>query len=186
MKIHDIAGEKTIRPLMKNELAMVVDYFLSLSPEDDARMGTDRKNLPVREQWIQMLIEDTEKPLTKRQFYYLGLFLDDTPIGHMGINKIIYGHEACIHFHLWSVTLRRQGLGSFYLKKAIDYYFQKFELKKIICEPNVKNLESNKTILKNGFTFCGTYKTKPSILSLEHDVNRYELLKNDHSSVADA
>ena len=168
---------KTIRPLVGNELLNIVDYFLFLSPEDDARMGTDRDHLPSREQWLQMLIEDAQKPLQKRQFYYLGLFLDNAPIGHVGINKIDYENEAYIHFHIWTPELRRQGLGSFYLKEAIEYYFQHFKLKKIICEPNVKNLESNKTVLKSGFAFCGTYRTKPSILSLEHDVNRYELLR---------
>ncbi len=166
---------KTIRPLAGNELLNIVDYFLCLSPEDDARMGTDRENLPSREQWLQMLIADTQKPLQERHYYYLGLFLDNAPIGHVGINKIDYENEAYIHFHIWTPELRRQGLGSFYLKAAIEYYFEHFKLKKIICEPNVKNLESNRTVLKNGFIFCSTYRTKPSILSLEHDVNRYEL-----------
>lgn len=179
-----LIDEKTIRPLERNELEWVVDYFLFLSPEDDERMGTDRENLPSREEWIQMLVEDTKKPLTKRQFYYLGLFLDGLLIGHIGINKIMYGEEARIHFHLWKAELRRQGLGSFYLQKAIGYYFQHFKLKKLICEPNVKNLESNKTVLKNGFTFCGTYKTKPSILSLEHEVNRYEFLRENRGIIS--
>lgn len=176
MQTQPLVNLKAIRPLVGNELAKVVDYFLYLSPEDDARMGTDRENLPSREQWLQMLIGDTLKPLQERQFYYLGLFLDDVAIGHTGINKIDYGSEAYIHFHIWTPELRRQGLGSFYLREAIQYYFQHFKLKKMICEPNVKNLESNKTVLKNGFVFCRTYRIKPSMLSLEHDVNRYELL----------
>ncbi len=91
---------KTIRPLIGDELAQVVDYFMFLSPEDDARMGSDRKNFPTRKKWVQILIDDTQKPLQERQFYYLGLFLGDTAIGHTGINKINIGNEAYIHFHL--------------------------------------------------------------------------------------
>lgn len=177
MQTESLINLKTIRPLTGNELEKVVDYFLCLSPEDDERMGTDRENLPSRQQWVQMLVEDAQRPLQERQFYYLGLFLDKVPIGHTGINKIAYENEAYIHFHIWTPELRRQGWGSFYLQEAIKYYFQHFRLKKIICEPNVKNLESNRTVLKNGFSFCSTYRTKPSRLSLEHDVHRYELLR---------
>jgi RimJ/RimL family protein N-acetyltransferase len=169
---------KTIRPLIHVELANIVDYFLSLSPKDDERMGTDRKNLPAREEWIQMLIEDSHQPIEQRQFYYLGFFLDNTAIGHAGINKINFGNEAYIHFHIWKPQLHRQGLGRFYLKEAVQYYFNHFKLKKIICEPNVENIAPNKTLLKSGFTLCDTYRIKPSILSFEHAVNRYEIEKD--------
>jgi RimJ/RimL family protein N-acetyltransferase len=166
---------KTIRPLVNQELAQVVDYFLNLSPEDDARMGTDRKNLLSREEWIALLIEDSQQPLHNRQFCYLGFFLDDQAIGHTNANKINFGNEAYIHLHVWDPRLRQQGLGYFYFKQALDYYFHHFELKKIICEPNVKNPQPIRTLLKSGFKWCRTYRTKPSILSLEHDVHRYEL-----------
>lgn len=168
---------KTVRPLVENELKNVVDYFLALTPEDDKFMGTDRSNLPDRNTWVQMLIDDSKRVLSERHFYYLGFYLDNNPIGHSGINKIKIGEEAYIHFHLWSPEIRKKGLGSFYLKEALQHYFEIFNFKKLICEPNTINLASNKTLLKCGFTFCDTYKIKPSIISVEHDVNRYELIR---------
>lgn len=167
---------KTIHPLVTDdELAKVVDYFLSLSPEDDVRMGTDRKNLPKRDDWIQLLINDAKKDLHNRQFFYIGFFLNGKLIGHSNINKIQFGKEAYFHLHIWFPEYRKQRLGDFYVKEAIKYYFEHFKFKKIICEPNAINPAPQGTLLRCGFSFCRTYRTKPSMLSLEHDVNRYEI-----------
>lgn len=169
--------KKTIKPLVGNELSYVVDYFLNLTPTDDERMGTDRKNLPSRTEWIKLLVDDSNKPLHERQFYYLGFFLEDRPVGHSGINKIKFGEEACIHLHIWLPELRQQGLGSVYFQEAVKYYFNHFHFKKIICEPHINNPGPNRTLLKCGFKFYRKYRTKPSILSIEHEVNRYEILR---------
>lgn len=172
--------EKMIRPLVGSELSNIVDYFLSLTPEDDKRMGTDRKNLPTRDEWIQLLIEDSKKELKERQFYYLGFFVDNQVIGHSGINNIKFGEEACIHFHIWVAGNRRNGFAAYFFKEAIQYYFQQFNLRKIIAEPNTGNLTPNKCLPRLGFKLSRTYRTKPSMLSLEHDVNRYELIRPDN------
>ena len=143
--------KKEVRPLIGKNLERVVDYFLNLTPEDDLRMGSDRKNFMSQDEWIKLLIDDSQKPLHKRKFFYLGWFLDDHLIGHCNINKIIYGQEAFIHLHLWMLKLREQGLGSDFLIKAVDFYFKNFKLERILGEPKSDNPGPNKTLVKCGF-----------------------------------
>ncbi|MCX7123609.1 MAG: GNAT family protein [Gammaproteobacteria bacterium] len=168
-----------IKTLPENELEKLVDYFLNLSPEDDHRMCVDRSSLLNRDEWIQFLKNDSHKSLEDRQLYYLGWYLDDQLIGHSSINKIAYGVEALIHLHIWHPELRRHGLGKEYLWKAMQVYFEKFALQKIICEPNANNPGPNKTLIKLGLSLVDTYQTKPSPMNYEHRVNRYELTR-DH------
>ncbi|OGT30985.1 MAG: hypothetical protein A3E87_06115 [Gammaproteobacteria bacterium RIFCSPHIGHO2_12_FULL_35_23] len=168
---------KEIRPLTEKELEKVVDYFLNLTPEDDLRMGSDRKNFMRRDEWVKLLIDDSKQPLEERKFFYLGWFHNNVLIGHCNINNIIFGKEAFIHLHLWVPELRKHGIGTIFFKKAIRYYFNHFSLKKILCEPKSDNPGPNKILIKCGFKLLKTYKTKPSMLSIKHEVNRYELIK---------
>lgn len=130
---HDPIMKMMIKTLPQNQFEKLVDYFLNLSPEDVSRMCVDKSSLLNRDAWIQFLINDSHKNLEDRQLYYLGWYLDDQLIGHSGVNKIAYGVEACVHLHIWQPELRRQGLGKAYLWKAMQIYFEKFELQKMIC-----------------------------------------------------
>jgi RimJ/RimL family protein N-acetyltransferase len=167
---------KTVKPLTGIELKKVVDYFLNFTPDEDLMAGANRKNYPSRKTWIKRLLEDTQKHITKRQFFYLGWFLDKKLIGHCNINKIAFGKEAYIHLHLWERKLRRQGLATHFLVQATRFYFKNFRLQKISCEPKSDNTASKKVLEKCGFILQDTYITKPSMLSIEHEVSRYELL----------
>jgi len=166
-----------VRPLSSNELEKVVDYFLNFTLEEDLLAGADRKNYPSREKWIKLLLEDAKQPLRKRRFFYLGWFLEGKLIGHCNINNIEFGEEAYIHIHLWDRTLRRQGLATCFLMKAVNFYFKYFTLHKIISEPKSDNIGSKKTLQKCGFSFLNAHVKKPDMLSIEHEVSHYELLK---------
>ena len=44
-----------------------------------------------------------------------------------------------MHLHIWKKDRRRSGYGINLLKKTIPYYFENFEIEKLICEPYALN-----------------------------------------------
>src|SRR5439155_20056254 len=91
------------------------------------------------------------------------------------INKIVPGTEAFIHLHLWNPQLRRGGLGTEFVRKSATFYFERFDLKKIVCEPSAANPSPNRVLEKLGFEFVRRYKTIPTEIAYEQEVNRYEV-----------
>ena len=113
----------------------------------------------------------------KRSFIIFSGFLDNQPIGHSNINQIKFGNTATMHLHLWDSATRKKGLGIQFLRMTVPYYFKKFNLKKLICEPYSKNVAPNKVLKKLGFEWVRTYDTTPGQINFHQTVNRYELNK---------
>ena len=115
--------------------------------------------------------------MTEKEFYYILWLLDNQPIGHSNINQIKFGNTATMHLHLWDSATRKKGLGIQFLRMTVPYYFKKFNLKKLICEPYSKNVAPNKVLKKLGFEWVRTYDTTPGQINFHQTVNRYELNK---------
>jgi [ribosomal protein S5]-alanine N-acetyltransferase len=59
------------------------------------------------------------------------------------------------------------------VKLSIPYYFNKFNLKKLYCEPYALNTAPNKTLKKSGFSFVKEYETIPGWISFHQPVRRW-------------
>jgi len=84
-----------------------------------------------------------------------------------------------MHLHLWYTGRRKKGIGTLLIKMALPYFFQKYQLKKLICEPYAFNPAPNKTLEKVGFKFIKTYVTIPGSITFEQKVNRWEMSLED-------
>src|SRR5207245_10106002 len=104
-------------------------------------------------------------------------------VGHSSINKIILGDEASIDLHVWNSQLRRAGLGTEFVRRSASFYFERFNLQKLVCEPWAENPAPNRVLEKLGFAFIRRYRTIPGVIAYEQDVNRYELSRPNHTSV---
>lgn len=163
----------TVRELEAGEVDLVIDYFTSASPEFLAGMGADVRKLPEKAEWRKIILDDLEKPLKKRNFYYLIWELGGKPVGHSNINKIIFGKEAYMHLHLWNPDKRQKGLGRLFVERTLPYYFEKFELEELFCEPYALNPGPNKVLEKTGFEFVKQYETIPGWINFYQTVNRW-------------
>jgi RimJ/RimL family protein N-acetyltransferase len=168
--------EVEVRPFSsREEYQLMLDYFYK---SDDAflrGMGVDRLKLPEREKWLDALLADHEKPDSQRNRFYLVWIFQGRRVGHSSINKIAVGSEAFIHLHLWESQLRRAGLGTEFVRRSANFYFERFNLKKLVCEPRADNSAPNRVLQKLGFEFVRRYRTTPGVIAYEQDVNRYEL-----------
>ncbi len=167
----------SIREMTESDIEKIVDYFIDADAEFLKGMGADKSKMPDREEWIKKLKSELKKPNTEKEFYYIIWLIDNQPVGHSNINTITFGTSAIMHLHLWKSDKRRSGLGVAFLKRSIPYYFDNFNLKKLICEPYSKNIAPNKVLQKIGFTLKRTYETTPGWINFHQTVHRYELTK---------
>ena len=100
------------------------------------------------------------------------------PVGHSNINDIVFGQQAYMHLHLWNPGDRQKGNGTYFIAGSLQYYFEKFRLEKIYCQPNAANDAPNKTLEKAGFTFIKKYETIPGWLNFKQHVNLWVMEKN--------
>lgn len=164
-----------IRPFTAKDIGRIVDYFLNAEVPFLQGMGVEKGKLPPRAAWIAHLQRELALPLTEKNYYYVIWQLDGQAIGHSNVNNIRFGASATMHLHLWERERRNSGLGLALLKQTIPWYFNTFELEKLVCEPFAYNEAPNKTLQKLGFTLLRTYETTPGPINFHQLVNRYEL-----------
>ena len=168
--------EIEVRPFPgREEYELMLDYFYKADDPFLRGMGVDRLKLPERDKWLDALLVDHEKPDKERDRFYLVWLFRGRRVGHSSINEIVPGTEAFIHLHLWNSQLRRAGLGTEFVRRSANFYFERFNLKKLVCEPWAENRAPNRVLEKLGFAFVRRYRTTPGVIAYEQDVNRYEL-----------
>ena len=168
----------SIREMKMPDIELVIDYFVNADANYLRNMGADKSKLPSKTVWIQNLKNELEKSIPDKEYFYLIWLVDDQPIGHSNINKIVYGKFANMHLHMWNSHIRRKGLGVRFIELSIPYYFKKFNLEKLICEPYAENIGPNKLLKKAGFRFIKKYDTIPGIINFYQSVNRYEMKRD--------
>ena len=169
--------KRTIRPMKIADLDLMINYFLKSDRGFLRGMGIEPSKLLSSEKWHQILEQDFQQPLDKKQFYYVLWEIDNQPVGHSNINKITFGQEAYMHLHVWQKDLRKQGNGTYFIQESIDHYFEKFKLKKLFCEPYYLNEAPNKTLPKAGFEFIKTYEPEIGWINFRQLVNRWGISK---------
>lgn len=165
----------SVREIQEKDIDHIVQYFLNADSAFLIKMGVDLKKVPPKDEWIKMLSDQLDQPYEEKKSYCIIWQVDDKPIGHSNVNKIIFGVEAYMHLHIWTVDVRKKGMGTELVKKTLPYYFENLKLKKLYCEPNAFNVAPNKTLEKAGFQFVKKHITTPGWLNFEQPVNLWEL-----------
>src|SRR5438045_7434412 len=145
--------EMDVRPFSSREdYELMLDYFYKADDSFLRGMGVDRLKLPNRDEWLDALLVDHERPDDERERFYLLWIFGREKVGHSSINKIVFGTQSFIHLHLWKAQLRRAGLGTEFVRRSANFYFERFNLQKLVCEPLADNPAPNRGLEKLGFT----------------------------------
>ena len=164
-----------VREMTDGDVPRVVDYFVKATPEFLRGMGADHSLLPDRDVWINKIEGELLLPYSQKTIYYTIWEMDGKPIGHCNINQIVYGKQANMHLHMWSADNRKAGLGRQLVRMSIPYFFSKFELDQLLCEPYALNPAPARTLPALGFVFEREYQTTPGIICFPQNVRRYTL-----------
>jgi RimJ/RimL family protein N-acetyltransferase len=165
----------SVRELQQNDIEPLSDYWFKAEPSFLANMGVDISKMPTRTQWEQMLNEQISQSYKEKQSYCVIWLLNDEPIGHSNVNRIIFGEEAYMHLHIWKPGNRTKGMGLQFVKMTLPYFFKNIQLKKVCCAPYALNPAPNKTLEKLGFEFIKEYITVPGWINFEQPVKHWEL-----------
>ena len=165
----------SVREIQQSDIEPLSDYWFKSSPGFLIAMGVDLSKMPTREEWEEMLNEQLRQSYEEKKSYCIIWLLDDEPIGHSNVNRILFGEEAYMHLHIWKPGNRTKGLGLQYVKMTLPFFFQNMKLKRICCEPYALNPAPNKTMEKLGFEFIKEYITVPGFINFEQPVKHWEL-----------
>ena len=170
--------EFSIRPLATDDLDGFIAYFTRPSEADAERMGLDVNRVPSAAQLRSDLNAMICAPPDRLSSFVLAWCIDGKAIGHSSLKDIVPGDFGRIHLHMWRADLRGKGYGSrLFCLSALDFY-QRFSLKRIICEPKADNPMANCMLKKIGFPLVLTHVAASSEISVVCELNRYEILRD--------
>jgi RimJ/RimL family protein N-acetyltransferase len=165
----------SVRQLQKEDIDLITEYWLSSDGAFMERMGVATSKIPNKGEWRELLSEQLTLPIKEKKSYCIIWLVDGKPAGHSNINKIIFGEEAYMHLHIWNADIRMKGFGTAFIKMTLPWFFEKYELKNLYCEPYALNPAPNKTLEKAGFEFVKEYITIPGWLNFEQPVKLWRM-----------
>jgi RimJ/RimL family protein N-acetyltransferase len=163
----------TAREMTVAETDLVIEYFHNSTPEYLETLGVDPSRMPTRESWRERLRLEFARPAEQRAAIVVIWLSDDRPIGFSSSDKIVYGEQANMHLHVTDPDRRNQGVGVECVRRSVDIYFERLQLKRLFCEPNAFNVAPNRTLQKAGFKYLKTHMTVPGPLNFHQAVTRW-------------
>src|SRR5262245_60529563 len=125
----------TVRPLATEDFDGYIVYFTQASKADAERMGLAIERVPSEAQLRSDLEKMIAMPVDRLRSFVLAWCVDGLTIGHSSLKDIVPGEVGSMHLHMWRTDLRGRGYGPrLFCLSALDFY-NRFNLKHIICEP---------------------------------------------------
>jgi [ribosomal protein S5]-alanine N-acetyltransferase len=163
------------REIQESDIPLIIHYWLSATDDYLLGMGALREKMPARDEWEKMFHEQVATPYPDKKAYCIIWLINDEPVGHSNVNKIVFGEEAYMHLHMWQDVRRKTGYGAELVKLTVPWFFKNLQLKNLYCEPYALNPAPNKTLPKAGFRFVKNHITTPGYLNFEQPVNLWEM-----------
>lgn len=160
----------TLRDPKPEDLEPLAYYFYDCPDSKHVHAHINYDNFPSREGFL----EDYKTKITsgeKTTFVVIELFRKA-----IGIHSLTHfeGKTAHIHAHIWDVPMRGKGIANFSGVKALDLFFERFELEKIYICPPIDNKFSSRFMEKIGLKKVETKEYESKILIPGIVVDVYE------------
>jgi RimJ/RimL family protein N-acetyltransferase len=168
----------TVRPLASEDFDGYIAYFTQPTKADAERMGLAIDRVPSATRMRSDLEAMIAAPVDQLRSFILAWCVDGETIGHSSLKDIVPGDSGRIHLHMWRADLRGKGYGPrLFCLSALDFY-ERFNLKRIICEPKADNPMANRLLKKIGFPLVLTHVAASSEVSVVCELNRYDILRD--------
>jgi RimJ/RimL family protein N-acetyltransferase len=169
----------SVRELRTEDIDAIADYWLHADRTYLEGMGVDVAKMPRREEWTEMLTGQLATPLKEKQSYALIWEVDGAAVGHSNINKILFGREAYMHLHLWKPQVRKKGYGVQLVRLSLPWFFNRYELQTLYCEPYALNPAPNRLLERAGFHPVKEYVTTPGWINFEQPVRLWAMSREE-------
>src|SRR5262245_23094857 len=169
--------ELSVRPIAAQDFDDFINYWLGLSPAEIERLGIAIDCLPTADRMRSDLEAMLATPDEAARSFVLTWCIDGEAIGHSSLKDIVPGEFGSIHLHIWRADLRGKGHGAHLFCLAAVYFYNRFNLKRIICEPKADNASPNRMLQRTGFPVLSTRVGRSSELSAICKLNSYEIVR---------
>jgi RimJ/RimL family protein N-acetyltransferase len=157
------------------DIDAVANYWYRAPAADIERMGVNMGAFPPEAKYRARMAEVLAMPESEVKAFALIWEVDGRSIGFCTIKDLVLGDKGSMHLHMWEATARGKGLGGrLFCLSALDFY-ERFQLKSIICEPKASNPMPNRMLQKVGFPLALTREGASSELSAVTTLNRYAI-----------
>jgi RimJ/RimL family protein N-acetyltransferase len=169
--------ELSVRPLAAEDFDGFINYWLGLSRAEIERLGVVIDGVPSAARMRSDLEAMVLAPNDSARSFVLAWCINDEAIGHSSLKDIVPGNLGSMHLHMWRADLRGKGHGPhLFCLAAVDFY-ERFQLKRIICEPKADNASPNRLLQRIGFPLISTRIGRSSELSRVCKLNRYDIVR---------
>jgi RimJ/RimL family protein N-acetyltransferase len=167
----------SVRPLAADDFDGFINYWLRLSEVEIGRLGVAIDRVPsaarIRSDLEAMVIARDDEVRS----FVLAWCINGEAIGHSSLKDIVPGDSGSIHLHMWRPDLRGKGHGPhLFCLAAVDFY-ERFKLRRIICEPKADNPPPNRLLQGIGFPLISTRIGRSSELGTICKLNRYDIVR---------
>ena len=169
--------ELSVRSLAEEDFDDFINYWHGLSPADVDRMGVAIDRMPSRAQMRTDLQTMASTPIDRACSFVLAWCVNGEAIGHSSLKDIVTGDFGNIHLHMWRADLRGKGYGPHLFCLAVSDFYERFTLKRMICEPKADNPAPNRVLQRIGFPLISTRIGASSELSTICNLNRYQIIR---------
>jgi len=183
---HSSDATLAVREMHEGDIDAVVSYWTDSAPDYLVSLGVDLDKLPPRDDLRRMLAGQLAKPYREKRAYALIWLIDGTPAGHSNLNPVAFGDEASMHLHLWRSGSRFRGCGVPLVRLSLPYYFDRFRLRRLVCEPYALNGPPHRVLEKAGFTFEREYTTVPGSINFRQPVRRWIMTRERYDGLPPA
>jgi RimJ/RimL family protein N-acetyltransferase len=167
----------SVRPLVAEDFDGFINYWFGLSQGEIDRLGVATDRVPSAARMRSDLEAMLAAPDNRVRSFVLAWCVNGEAIGHSSLKDIVFGESGSIHLHMWRADLRGKGYGRyFFCMAAVDFY-ERFKLKRIICEPKADNQPPNQLLRRIGFPLLSTRIGRSSELSTICNLNRYDIVR---------
>src|SRR2546430_8815660 len=147
---HSQIARLIVRPLAREDLDGYIAYFTRPSKSDAERMGLAIDRVPSPTRLRSDLEAMIAAPLDRLRSFVLAWCIDGKAIGHSSLKDIVPGDFGSIHLHMWRADPPGKGYGPrLFCLSTLDFY-ERFNLKRIICEPKAHKPMANRMLEKIG------------------------------------
>lgn len=179
MAADKITTSTLVREMKTSDINPLVDYWTNLDFDTAFTIGIDRDKIPDYSTISQMLMEQINLPLSKKNTYILICELGGKAVGHSNISPVYEGEQANVHVHIWEKVHRNSGLGLSFLKECLPVYFREYNLNALDAIVHTHNQAANNFFAKAGFQFVEEYESQPGDWSFYQSVKKYRFKKED-------
>lgn len=101
------------------------------------------------------------------------------PSGNVMINELVPEEEALVHVHIWDPTLRRTGIASELASDVFTYFFNAFNLKRLILQVPTENAPVIRLLESLGLKSEGTFFGRAAPVCKEGPYARFVITRSN-------